>query len=73
MRYICDRGHVFDRPAEWVEHHGFWYGLGETFTGCPICLEGYENYIKCTRCGEFFRESEGHVDLCDKCYEETEL
>ena len=68
--YKCeDCGHIFEEgeQCEWEEMHGFTYGPGEHFSGCPRCKGGYYEVYNCEDCGEIFEEDELHVGRCAEC------
>ena len=60
-------GNLFEEgeQAEWVEMHGFDYGNGEKWSGCPICKGGYEKVEPCRICGSYAEEMQG--DYCKEC------
>lgn len=60
-------GHIFKEgeQATWIEMHGFTYGNGEKFEGCPICKDGYDEINPCKICGSY--EHDFDEDYCDEC------
>ncbi len=72
--YKClECGHLFEdgEQTEWTEMHGFTYGNGEKFSGCPLCKGDYEETTKCVSCGnENFTEDELEFDVCEDCIKE---
>ena len=67
MYRCCECGHLFEEgeQAEWVEMHGFNYGNGERFSGCPICKGDYEEIKPCKICGGY--DSENDDGFCEEC------
>ena len=66
--YRCNEcGHLFEdgEQAEWVEMHGFNYGNGERFSGCPICKGDYEEIKPCKICGSFNHNID--EKFCNNC------
>lgn len=47
--YKClDCGAIFDKPAQWEEDRGEFWGVPctETCYGCPVCDGDYEEFIE---------------------------
>lgn len=66
--YRCNEcGHLFEEgeQAEWTEMHGFSYGNGENWSGCPICKGSYEEIKPCKICGSYNHDYD--EDYCDQC------
>ena len=66
--YRClECGHLFEEgeQAEWTEMHGFNYGNGERFSGCPICKGDYEEIKPCKICGGY--DNETNDGFCEEC------
>ena len=75
MIYKCvDCGHLFEdgEQATWVEMHGFTYGNGETFYGCPICRGDYDETVECKSCGSHHFEEDLENGICKECIAEYE-
>ena len=68
--YKCQEcGHLFEEgeQAEWTEMHGFSYGNGEEWQGCPICKGGYEEIKPCKICGSYDHDyDEEYCNTCKK-------
>lgn len=62
-------GHIFEEGEQvnWIERHGFSYGGGERFSGCPLCRGEYEETTPCAVCGSEHFEDELHGGVCDEC------
>lgn len=66
--YKCEEcGTLFEEgeQAEWVEMHGFTYGNGEHWSGCPHCKGSYSEIKPCKICGSY--EHEINEDFCKNC------
>ena len=66
--YRCEEcGNLFEEgeQAEWTEMHGFSYGNGEEWQGCPICKGDYEEINPCKICGGY--DNETNDGFCEKC------
>ena len=66
--YRCNEcGHLFEEgeQATWMEMHGFTYGNGEEFSGCPICKGDYEEVEPCKICGSYENKKDG--EFCETC------
>ena len=62
-------GNLFEEgeQAEWVEMHGFNYGNGEKWSGCPICKGDYEEIKPCKICGSYDHDyDEEYCNACKK-------
>ncbi len=73
MAYIClECQNIFEEgeQVEWIERHGFDYGGGERFSGCPLCRGEYEKSIPCEICGSEHLEEDLHGGVCDECVDE---
>lgn len=71
--YKCNEcGHVFEEgeQAEWVETHGFDYGNGEHWSGCPVCKGAYEEAKPCKICGTYDKDND--EEYCDNCKKDVE-
>lgn len=62
-------GHIFEEgeQAQWTEMHGFDYGGGEEFSGCPRCHGEYEETTPCAVCGLEHTAEELFGGVCEKC------
>ena len=62
-------GHIFEEgeQAQWTEMHGFDYGGGEEFSGCPRCHGEYEETTPCAVCGLERTDEELFGGVCEKC------
>lgn len=60
-------GHVFEdgEQAIWAENHGCLNGVAETFSGCPICHDGFEEVSACKVCGSICEEK--NDKYCKEC------
>ena len=66
--YRCNEcGHLFEEgeQAEWVEMHGFNYGKGEQWSGCPICKGCYKEIYPCRICGSYDHDCD--EEYCEDC------
>ena len=73
MAYIClECGHIFEEGEQvnWIERHGFDYGGGEEFSGCPRCGGGYEESVPCVICSSEHLNEDLHGGVCDECIDE---
>lgn len=75
MNKCSNCGHLFEDGEEmnWQERHGFIDGLGEQFSGCPLCGEGYVEVEACTICGEYPEDKyeDGELrrgGICQECF-----
>lgn len=70
--YRCEAcGHLFEEGEEyrWTETHGFNDGLGEQFSGCPVCKEtGYYEVKPCKNCASYNHHED--EKFCDECKKE---
>ena len=72
MFKCIDCGHIFEdgEQARWTEMHGFTYGNGEEFEGCPVCKGDYFEAVPCACCGEgHYFEGELENGVCNACIE----
>ena len=66
--YRCNEcGHLFEEgeQAKWTEMHGFNYGNGEEWQGCPICKGGYSEIKPCKICGSYDHDYD--EEYCNQC------
>ena len=65
-------GHLFEEgeQAEWTEMHGFSYGNGEEWQGCPICRGGYEEIKPCKICGSYDHDYD--EEYCNSCKKDVQ-
>ena len=71
--YRCEEcGHLFEegKQAKWTEMHGFTYGNGEEWQGCPLCKGDYEEIKPCKICGSY--EHDYDEDYCNNCKKEVQ-
>ena len=76
--YVClECGHLFSDADYWEERHGFDYGPGEQWSGCPACGGSYARTYECSCCGEYITGRYVKVDdderYCEECYRVYEL
>lgn len=68
---VC--GCIFEEGEEavWKDDHGIEGGYYETFSGCPMCKNEYEETVSCEACGEGEFLEEGLTSgVCSNCIEE---
>lgn len=76
--FVCiECGHVFEEPQYWEERHGFDYGPGEEWSGCPECGSSYTRTYECDCCGEWitgkYVKTEDGYRYCSECYFEHDI
>lgn len=69
--YICgDCGKLFEEPKGWSQNHGEPH-LTERWSGCPKCGGGFDEAIRCSRCGKYFDAEETSHGYCEDCLKEV--